>query len=263
MDDRIRFVVARFFSVPETDVTDAFVFPPERLQGSVGRATLHSALKRMAGVDLPAAFTANTYAQLISPNAQAPQAPNPQPRVPAARSPQTHNDALAIGLDIESVDNSPSSGDPWSDAFYTDNFTPAEIAYCIRQPDPKLSFCGLWSAKEAAIKCGQEFAGLRPIQIEITHDATGKPILQTSSSSHQNNAIDCVVSISHSARTAAAVCVKLPRSRNSKPAALSTLSEPAQENNAAQKSVSSLRWLIWLNLALTALIILLLFAWRR
>src|ERR1035441_2239210 len=87
-------------------------------------------------------------------------------------------DALAVGLDIESADNLPASADPWSEPFYVDNFTRAEIAWCLRQPDPHMSFCGLWSAKEAALKCGREFAGLRPIEIEILHDHRGRPMLR-------------------------------------------------------------------------------------
>ena len=32
------------------------------------------------------------------------------------------------------------------------NFTEAEIAYCLAQPDPRASFTGRWCAKEATIK---------------------------------------------------------------------------------------------------------------
>ena len=49
--ESIRSVVARFFNVAESELTEAFAFPPERLQGSVGRSTLHAALKRIAGVE--------------------------------------------------------------------------------------------------------------------------------------------------------------------------------------------------------------------
>ena len=85
---------------------------------------------------------------------------------------------LAIGLDFESSDRLPWSGDPRSEPFYVENFTGAEMAWCLRQPDPRLSFCGLWCAKEAALKCGQEFAGLRPIDLEVLHDERGRPRLR-------------------------------------------------------------------------------------
>ena len=54
------------------------------------------------------------------------------PPVPAAAPAR---DALAVGLDFESADNLPSAANPWSEPFYVDNFTRAEIAWCLRQPE--------------------------------------------------------------------------------------------------------------------------------
>ena len=65
--EKVRSVVARFFDVPEASVTENFVFPPERLHGSVGRATFYAALKRMAGADLASAATASTFGELLAP----------------------------------------------------------------------------------------------------------------------------------------------------------------------------------------------------
>jgi len=95
------------------------------------------------------------------------------------------------------------------------NVAKSEVAetFCLRQPDPRLSFCGLWSAKEAAIKCGQEFASLRPKEIEIIHDAKGRPAVRITTASCQVPAGDCLVSISHSGKTCVAVCVKAPKSK--------------------------------------------------
>jgi phosphopantetheine--protein transferase-like protein len=121
--------------------------------------------------------------------------------------------ALAIGIDIECSDNLPPSGDPWSEPFYLENFTPAEIDWCLRQPDSQLSFCSLWSAKEAAMKCGRELAALRRIEIEVRHDERGRPMLRATRASHQALASDCVLSISHSGKTGIAVCVRKPASR--------------------------------------------------
>ena len=114
---------------------------------------------------------------------------------------------LAIGLDLESADNLPWSGNPSSEAFYVENFTGAEIAWCLRQPDPRLSFCGLWCAKEAALKCGQEFAGLRPIDLEVLHDERGRPRLRLARGSFRALASDCVASIGYAGRMGMAVCV--------------------------------------------------------
>jgi phosphopantetheinyl transferase (holo-ACP synthase) len=118
--------------------------------------------------------------------------------------------ALAIGLDRESADNLPSPGDPWSEPFYVENFTRTEIAWCLCQPDPRLSFCGLWCAKEAALKCGREFAGLRPIEIEILHDPQGRPVLRPRRARPSGRASDWLLSISLAGRMGVAVCVKRP-----------------------------------------------------
>ena len=117
---------------------------------------------------------------------------------------------LAIGIDIECSDNLPASRDPWSEPFYLENFTPAEIDWCLRQPDSRLSFCGLWSAKEAAIKCHRELANLRPRDLEVRHDERGWPMLRPTRASHQAIASDCVLSISHSGKIGIAVCVRKP-----------------------------------------------------
>lgn len=130
--------------------------------------------------------------------------------LPADATAPAH-DALAIGLDIESSDDLPWSGDPWSEPFYVENFTGAELAWCLGQPDSRLSLCGLWCAKEAARKCGQEFAGCRPIEVEILHDPQGRPMLRPPRAAQAGRASDWVLSISHAGRMGLAVCVKQSR----------------------------------------------------
>ena len=117
-----------------------------------------------------------------------------------------------IGLDIESSDNLPAAGDPWSEPFYVENFTSAEIAWCLCQPDHKLAFCGLWCAKEAAIKCDQGFAGLRRSEIEIVRDEANRPKLQSTRTPDPARASSYALSISYSGRMAVAVCLKAPLS---------------------------------------------------
>ena len=130
-------------------------------------------------------------------------------KLPPAAVPS--QDDLVIGLDIESADNLPWSGDPSSEPFYAENFTRTEMAWCLRQPDPQRSFCGLWSAKEAAMKCGPELASLRPIDIEVLHDERGWPMLRIDRASLQVLARHCLLSISHSGKTSMAVCVRKAR----------------------------------------------------
>jgi phosphopantetheine--protein transferase-like protein len=117
-----------------------------------------------------------------------------------------------IGLDIESSDNLPAAGDPWSEPFYVENFTSAEIAWCLCQPYHQLAFCGFWCAKEAAIKCDQGFAGLRRSEIEIVCDEANRPKLQATRTPDTARASSYALSISYSGKMAVAVCLKAPLS---------------------------------------------------
>jgi hypothetical protein len=57
--------------------------------------------------------------------------------------------------------------------------------------------CGLWAAKEAVLKSGHASpAGGNLRAIEISHDVHGRPVMA-----------GCMLSISHTAKTAVAVCV--------------------------------------------------------
>lgn len=105
--------------------------------------------------------------------------------------------AGGVGLDLEQIEALPQADDYREHAFYRDNFTPAEIAYCIRQPNVRASFCGLWAAKEAVLKSGAAVAqGTTLAHIEIGRDEAGRP-------THPG----CALSISHTPQTAAAVCL--------------------------------------------------------
>ncbi|MDB6121119.1 MAG: hypothetical protein JWQ71_112 [Pedosphaera sp.] len=212
--EKIRAVVARFFQVPETSVTDEFVFPRDRLQGSAARYTFHAALKRMANADLPTAHTANTLAELLYQNTNA-----EAPAISASKTEANEkadnlekgfsSEKLLVGVDVEHSDNLPWSGDPWSEPFYLENFTDAEIAYCLRKPEPKVSFCGLWAAKEAALKCCGKIPTFKPKQIEVSHDVSGRPNLRITGWPEQAGSNPPAISISHTGQTAMAICVCL------------------------------------------------------
>jgi phosphopantetheine--protein transferase-like protein len=119
--------------------------------------------------------------------------------VPAAAGPAPMPASAAglIGIDIEDVASLPEAEDYREHPFYRDNFTPAEIAYCLRQGDPRASLCGVWAAKEAILKTGLASAALlRLIDIEILRDEWGRP-----------GFANCAISISHTGQAAVAVCM--------------------------------------------------------
>jgi phosphopantetheine--protein transferase-like protein len=248
--EKVRSVVSRFFNVPEGEVTESFLFPSERMQSSVARSTLHAALKRLAGVDLPSVFTANTFGQLVNGSPAESNAPRQLPAEQAVPE-KAAKGAPAIGIDIEHADNLPAAGDAWSEPFYGEHFTAAEIAYCTRQPEPRLSFCGIWAAKEAAIKCGL-FAGARLHDFTVGHDAAGKPKLGSRNSAHAKLAEECVVSISHSRGTAVAVCAWVPAA-NSRGSASTEAAPPAPVVSlpSSEQSVQCCDRLLWASILLS------------
>ncbi|KAI9660094.1 MAG: 3-oxoacyl-[acyl-carrier-protein] synthase [Bathelium mastoideum] len=71
-------------------------------------------------------------------------------------STSSSNPNTRVGVDVEALSAVPTT----NDAFLERNFTAAERDYCERQPDPKASLAGRWSAKEAVFKAlGAESRG--------------------------------------------------------------------------------------------------------
>ena len=107
------------------------------------------------------------------------------------------NNESSIGIDVEMISTMPPANDYREEAFYKMNFAPAEIAYCILQPNPVASFAGLFAAKEAIVKADNIYKNKPFHSIVIDHLPTGKPVYP-----------GFQISISHTADTAIAVAVK-------------------------------------------------------
>jgi phosphopantetheine--protein transferase-like protein len=130
-------------------------------------------------------------------------APAPRPAIPPLRpvAPVVAGAApLGLGVDLQARTSMPEASDYRADPFYSTNFSARELAHCIGQGDPLESLTGLWAAKEAVIKAG----AASPVKpgvlgdIEIVHAASGAPSYP-----------GCLISISHEAGMAVAVCVRL------------------------------------------------------
>lgn len=128
-----------------------------------------------------------------------PAVAEPRKQAPAGDGPQG-----SLGTDIEMVDSMPETHDYRSHEFYTENFTPAEIAYCLLKPEPRVHFCGLFCAKESLIKAVPDSAGLEPGNIEVTHDPSGRPYYLRAGGAEKP---PYTLSISHSGSYAMAVAV--------------------------------------------------------
>ncbi len=104
-----------------------------------------------------------------------------------------------LALEIENIAALPDAEDYALHEFYRANFTPTEIAYCIKQPAVKAAFQGLRAAKRAIVKSGaandspDELGG-----VAIGFDSEGRP-------THPG----CLLSISDTGTIAAAVCLWL------------------------------------------------------
>lgn len=134
-----------------------------------------------------ASVSAPSFSGLPSASAVAvaePQGPTARPTSIAQAVPATVDataaitltqDTAGLGIDIENVASMPAAFDYRVHEFYESAFTASEIAYCILKPEPRVHFCGLFSAKESLKKASPEFLELPLNAIEIGHDAKGKP----------------------------------------------------------------------------------------
>ena len=111
-----------------------------------------------------------------------------------------------IGIDIEEIASFAAVTDYREDAFYKQNFSPSEIAWCITQPHPLASFAGKFAAKEAIAKSDNRFISQPFNRIEILSNPDGRPQFQ-----------GFEISISHTPAMAIAVAVRAQSSAPDKP----------------------------------------------
>jgi phosphopantetheine--protein transferase-like protein len=144
----------------------------------------------------------------------------------------------AIGIDIEEVAALPKTTDFRKAEFYTMNFTPAEIAYCILQPDPYSSFAGLFAAKEAIIKADGRYRAHAFNTLEIGHSAEGAPL-------HPGFGL----SISHANGMAAAVAIAAGAGPLIQPT-FREISPAARAARSGNFAAGPMAWIAWIALLL-------------
>jgi phosphopantetheinyl transferase (holo-ACP synthase) len=116
---------------------------------------------------------------------------------PSVACPDIHG-PQGLGLEIANIAALPDAEDYSQDEFYRANFTPSEIAYCIKEPMAKAAFQKLLAAKRAVIKSGainEPPEGLKGI--EIGFDGEGRPFYP-----------GCLLSLSCTGTIAAAACLR-------------------------------------------------------
>jgi len=202
---------------------------------SVHRAALASWSRReniAVRLDAMAAGTPITIQTLLGQDGAAPAGPITRPSgAPPPAAPRQAVGVIGIGIDIEEVDQLPDADDYREHPFYQDHFTPAEISYGIRQADTRATLCGIWAAKEAIVKSGL----MSPLPgslraIEIGHDTAGRPMFS-----------GCQLSISHTPKTAVAVCIAGATAATPAPAPQAAVNAPPPPPPPAARGVAKSR----------------------
>ena len=168
-----------------------------------------------------------TIRELLDGDAMARSAAPPLPA--ESDAPAAADGACSVGIDIEDVDAIPATDDYRDHSFFQDHFTAAEISHCVMQADVAASFCGTWAAKEAIYKSGLGQAAAAGLKgIEIRRDARGRPMFP-----------GCQLSISHTSRTAVAVCIRMSPPAAT-PAAVVDLAPPTKRETAGRRRAKSM-----------------------
>jgi holo-[acyl-carrier protein] synthase len=111
---------------------------------------------------------------------------------------------LNVGIDMIEIKRFRSK--PVNDnnaSFYHSIFTESELIYCMKYSDPYPHIAGIFAAKESIIKCLSK--PVRMIDIEITHNRSGKPMGVVSC--RKKKAIKVTISISHTRSLAIATAI--------------------------------------------------------
>ncbi|MEO8416163.1 MAG: 4'-phosphopantetheinyl transferase superfamily protein [Ginsengibacter sp.] len=158
---------------------------------------LHRMYAAMAkeGIEIPGYQEIKTFGDLVNRMQGTPESQNHHEVI--SFNSKYADVATGIGIDIEEIAKMPLVDDFRNDAFYTMNFTPEEISYCVVMPGPYASFAGLFAAKEAIVKADNLYREFSFDKIFIDHLPGGKPVFGGFS-----------ISIAHAQNIAVAVAIK-------------------------------------------------------
>ncbi len=181
MEEKIKHITARFLKIPAENITALTPIGRTAVESSI---LIHRMYAMLAQEGMPIADYTNieTFGQLLSRLSLFGEnsAVSTDPGLRSAPALQNTFDPAsrqpAVGIDIESVDALPVVSDFREDHFYQRNFSDREIAHCILQNQPLVSFAGLFAAKEALIKAGLTGFTNGLGAIEIIHTGEGRPL---------------------------------------------------------------------------------------
>jgi phosphopantetheine--protein transferase-like protein len=217
MLESVQNIVGDFLKIAPAEVSRATRIDRQALKSSIMVHRLYARLSEQ-GLQVSGYQNINTVGDLLDRlNGAMPQTASVAPAGASSFTMMPGDvSSTLLGVDLEARENFPEVPDFRESEFYTMNFTSAEISHCILQPDPYLSFAGLFAAKEAIIKADQQYRALPFNQIEIAHQPDGKP-------THKNFSI----SIAHAGQMAMAAAVQVMNNLPVAPASTNAVSNPA------------------------------------
>lgn len=165
MIQQLKETIAAYLNTDPTLITDDFIFSGKPFQSSVGMMRFLAFAEKKMKLSLPKIKSGMKLSDITKSPATFNQ----------TNQPIKYSTDPGLGIDSENIESLPDTSDYRSHEFYTSHFTPEEITYCILQPNPKHSFCGLLCAKEALMKSHPNFISLKANEIEVSHDEFGKP----------------------------------------------------------------------------------------
>ena len=212
-------LVSEIFQKDAQDIGRDFLLRSRRLEGSIGSGILDAAIRRRLGVVCPGVYGAQTYGDLedaVLGDSKPKSVPESTDGTPVREAAQVgEHDAmlpgLACGVDIEMIENLPIAEDYWDADFYRTAFSKGEIAYCVRQEEPRMHFAARWCAKEALKKCNPEYMQLEMGQLEVVMNDAGRPSMRLRFE-NETRELAVAVSMSHTPVMATAIVVELGRS---------------------------------------------------
>lgn len=236
MEDKIREIVSVFIKVPAAQIADSTPIDRKALQSSI---LMHRMFARLGeeGVVIDDYTGIKVFGDLVRAKGNGSLGEASPAPVSITALPGGESAGAGIGIDIEEVAALPRVADFRKEAFYTENFTSAEIAYCILQADPYASLAGLFAVKEAIVKADGQFRRRPFHSFGIGHSAEGRPEMPGFS-----------LSISHAGGMAVAVAV---RDTTGVAPVVAELKIPAAQRPA------SMGWIAWMALLLAAAALLL------
>jgi len=194
-------IIATFLKTDSSEINENTIIDSSAIPGSVLIHRMYSTLS-VEGYHVVNQDKIRTYGDFLSAMNQGgaladKKEENPKKVTPTKIKAVNNSSSMQVGIDIEDIMNMPVATDYREERFYTDNFSSKEISYCILQADPRASFAGKFSLKEAIIKADNDYKSTPFKEIEILNDSSGKPIFDGFS-----------LSISHTRNQSVAIAIK-------------------------------------------------------